>query len=118
MTAGFALGPLLAGLMAQWLPAPRVFPYLPHIAFMVGVLVLLRKSPETIPKDARRSIRLSVPAMRSRRFARVVAPMAPWTFTAPAIAFALLPSCRGDGRRSPPRCPSGRGRRHDERRSR
>lgn len=40
MTAGFALGPLVAGLLAQWAPAPRVVAYVPHIALMAVVLVL------------------------------------------------------------------------------
>lgn len=95
MTAGFALGPLLAGLLAQWAPAPRVTPYLPHIAFMAVVVVALRNTPETAGGGARRRCRPSVPAVRTRRFRRVVAPMAPWVFTAPAVAFALLPSIVG-----------------------
>src|SRR5581483_3851131 len=32
MTAGFALGPLVAGTLAQWAPAATALPYLPHIA--------------------------------------------------------------------------------------
>jgi MFS family permease len=36
--------------------------------------------------------------MRSVRFRGVVAPMAPWVFAAPVIAFALLPSVVGAGR--------------------
>ncbi|MGI8428239.1 MAG: MFS transporter [Solirubrobacteraceae bacterium] len=91
MTAGFALGPLVSGLLAQWAPLPRVAPYLPHIALMIVVLVALRDAPETVG-GTRRRVRLAVPGARSARFRRVVAPMAPWVFAAPAIAFALLPS--------------------------
>src|SRR5437899_3059596 len=40
-------------------------------------------------------VRQSLPAVRSRRFRRIVAPMAAWVFVAPAIAFALLPSVVG-----------------------
>ena len=98
MTAGFALGPLVAGLLAQWAPAPRVVPYLPHIALMAVVLVLLRDIPETIAGGSRRPMRLSPPGVRSARFRRVVGPMAPWVFAAPAIAFALLPSVVGADR--------------------
>ena len=97
MTAGFGLGPLVAGLLAQWAPAPRVVPFLPHIALMVAVLLALRFAPETVTGIARRSVRLSVPGVRGPRFRRVVAPMAPWVFAAPAIAFALLPSVVGAG---------------------
>ena len=52
----------------------------------------------TLPKRSRRGrvARLPSlpPASASRRFLRVVAPMAPWVFAAPAIAFALLPERR------------------------
>jgi Major Facilitator Superfamily len=96
MTAGFGLGPLVAGLLAQWAPAPTVVPYLPHVAIMVGVLALLRGAPETVDGGAaRRPLRLSFPGARRARFRRVVAPMAPWVFAAPAIAFALLPNVVG-----------------------
>jgi MFS family permease len=80
MTTGFAIGPLVAGLLAQWAPGPTVVPYLPHIAFMAVVLVLVRRAPETVPTGPRRPLRL-----------------APWVFAAPAVAFALLPSVTGAG---------------------
>jgi hypothetical protein len=95
MTAGFALGPLVAGLLAQWAPDPEVVPYLPHIAFAMTVLVMLRDAPETVAASGAGSAR---PPRRSGggvRFRRVVAPMAPWVFASPAIAFALLPSVVG-----------------------
>jgi MFS family permease len=98
MTAGFGLGPLVAGMLAQWAPAPTIAPYLPHIALMAGVLVPLSKVPETVASGSGRAVRLSVPGARSPRFRRVVAPMAPWVFAAPAIAFALLPSVVGTDR--------------------
>ena len=94
MTAGFALGPLVAGVLAQWAPASRTLPYLPHIAFTAVMLPALLTVHETV-SGRRRHIRLSVPAVRSPRFREVVAPMAPWVFAAPAIAFALLPSVVG-----------------------
>lgn len=102
MTAGFALGPLAAGLLAQWAPAPGVTPYLPHITLMAVVLVLLRRTPETVSGGAAGTtpsgVRWPVPGARSVRFRRVVVPMAPWVFAAPAIAFALLPSVVGADR--------------------
>lgn len=96
MTAGFAAGPLVAGLLAQWAPAPATVPYLPHIALMVIVLMLLRSAPETVTRGSR-PLRLTPPGLRSARFRTVVAPMAPWVFAAPAVAFALLPSVTGAG---------------------
>jgi hypothetical protein len=95
MTAGFALGPLVAGMLAQFAPAPTIAPYLPHIALMAAVLLWASSTPETVASDSRHIVKLSVPGVRSTRFRTVVAPMAPWVFAAPAIAFALLPSVVG-----------------------
>jgi predicted MFS family arabinose efflux permease len=95
MTAGFALGPLVSGLLAQWAPAPAVTAYLPHLALMLVVLVLLRGAPETHLAGTRRPLRLTPPGLRHHRLRTVIAPMAPWVFAAPAIAFALLPSVVG-----------------------
>jgi hypothetical protein len=97
MTTGFAIGPLVAGLLAQWAPEPAAVPYLPHIALMAVVLMLLRGAPETVPAGPRQALRLVSPGLASRRFRTVVAPLAPWVFTAPAVAFALLPSVTGAG---------------------
>ena len=97
MTIGFALGPLVAGVMAQWLPAPTVVPYLPHVALMLAVLVSLRAVPETLTASARGRAQSRLPPESLRRFRRLVVPMAPWVFAAPAIAFALLPSIVGAG---------------------
>jgi MFS family permease len=95
MTTGFALGPLVAGVLAQWAPAVTIIPYLPHIALMLAVLPGLVSVPETLkPRgDQRDAIRL--PRANALRFRRVVVPMAPWMFAAPAIAFALLPNIVG-----------------------
>jgi predicted MFS family arabinose efflux permease len=94
MTAGFAAGPLVSGLLAQWAPAPRVVPFLPQIALITAVLALLGGTPETV--RARKPFSLELPpGVRTASFVRLVAPMAPWVFAAPAIAFALLPSVVG-----------------------
>src|SRR5262249_11230667 len=98
MTAGFAAGPLAAGLLAQWAPAPRVVAYLPHIVLMAAVLIAVPAGPETVARDRARRVRFTAPEMRHPRFRRVVAPMAPWVFAAPAVAFALLPSVVGANR--------------------
>src|SRR5690349_15315723 len=95
MTAGFAFGPLVAGMLAQWAPAPRVLPYIPHIVLMAAVLIALRRAPETVSSRRADGLRLAPHGLDSVRFRWVVGPMAPWVFAAPAIAFALLPSVVG-----------------------
>jgi MFS family permease len=98
MSAGFGLGPLVAGAVAQWAPAPTVLPYLPHLLLMVAVLQLLRSAPA----DARSTgsagpagplTRLEI--LGHPRFRGFVVPLAPWAFAAPVIAFALLPAVTG-----------------------
>jgi MFS family permease len=95
MTIGFAAGPLVSGVLAQWAPDPGVVPYLPHALLMVAVLALLPGAPETVSRGGGGSIGRAWPGLRHPRFVRVVAPMAPWVFAAPAVAFALLPSVVG-----------------------
>lgn len=97
MTLGFALGPLVAGVLAQWAPDPSVVPYVPHLALMVLVLILIRACPETVLAP-RTTPRRQAPRASRVRFWRVVAPMAPWVFAAPAVGFALLPSVLGAAR--------------------
>lgn len=97
LSAGFGLGPVAAGLLAQWAPAPLVVAYLPHLVVMAAVLPGLWRIPETVPRPAagtptpRLRARITVPAPSRRRFVGVVVPTAPWVFAAPAVAFAVLP---------------------------
>ncbi len=96
MTAGFALGPLVAGVLAQWAPAPGVVPYLPHVALAGLVVALVARAPETVPAGRAATAAAAGLSRSDRsRFRRVVVPTAPWVFAAPAIAFALLPSAIG-----------------------
>ena len=95
MTFGFAAGPLVAGLLAQFAGDPRVVPYLPHLVLMLAVLAIVPGAPETVARGGASAIGRALPSLRQPRFYRVVAPMAPWVFAAPAVAFALLPSVVG-----------------------
>jgi len=95
MTAGFAFGPLVAGVLAQWAPHSGVVPYLPHIVLAVAVIALLRDAPETVAARPPAVALPGLPEHGRARFRRVVVPSAPWVFAAPAIAFALLPAVVG-----------------------
>jgi MFS family permease len=102
MSAGFGLGPLVAGAIAQWASAPMVLPYLPHLLLMIVVLWLLRAAPADdrsalFPAPAMGRARLAI--RTHPRFRGFVVPLAPWAFAAPVIAFALLPAVTGVGQR-------------------
>jgi hypothetical protein len=89
LTAGFGLGPVVAGLLAQWAPAPLVTAYVPHLLVTLAVLGPLWRSPETVTRGSDRGLRVRSagdPAFRGR-----VAPVAPWVFGAATVSIAVLP---------------------------
>jgi MFS family permease len=94
LSAGFGLGPLVAGLVAQWAPHPLTVAYLPHLVLALAVLVPLWHTPETVARAGtavplHRAVRVS--SVREPRFRRLVAPVAPWVFTAATVSLAVLP---------------------------
>ncbi|MEU3011794.1 MFS transporter [Nocardia asteroides] len=95
LTAGFALGAGVAGVLAQWGPLPDSTAYLVNAALCVATSVWLARSPETVPRDrvpGRLRDDLKIPAAGHRRFLRVAVPIALWLFTANATAYAVLPT--------------------------
>jgi predicted MFS family arabinose efflux permease len=90
MTVGFGLGPLVAGVLAQWAPARTMLPYLPHLLLALAALPLVRRTPETRTSVADDGL-LRIPDMSSRRFRTVVTPLAPWVFGVVAVGIAYLP---------------------------
>ena len=95
LTAGFAVGPLIGGVLAQWAPEPELLPYLLHLLLAAVALVLLVRAPETVP--ARLAGGPPTPhelasSAKSRRFTRVVMPMGPWVFGSVTVVFTTLPA--------------------------
>lgn len=93
---GWAIGPLVAGLMGQWLPLPTVLPYLVHVALMLVGLALLPRVPEThVPAATERRdgplVNLGVPPGSRLPFLVVVLPVAVGVFTFPSTAVTVLP---------------------------
>lgn len=96
MTTGFGLGPLVAGLLAQYSPAPLVVVYLPHLVLSAAALVLAWSAPS--PSHRVPTSTTKAPAgvaWRPRRFLLLVLPMAPWVFLTAAVALATLPNSVG-----------------------
>ncbi len=89
---GWAIGPLVSGLLAQWLPLPTVLPYLVHVALMAVGLVLLPRVPETLTtRRAAPLVDLGVPVGTRQAFWLVVLPVAVGVFTFPSTAVTVLP---------------------------
>jgi len=94
LSAGFGLGPLVSGVIAEFAPAPMAWPYIVHAIAMAAALVQARPVPETAPGalDATATPR-SRPGLGRREW-RVLAellPVAPWAFGFPAVTIAILP---------------------------
>jgi hypothetical protein len=91
--AGFGLGPLVAGAIGEWGPAPLTLPYLVHLAVVGLGLVALRRVPETVVADRSRPIRpdLGIPPGARHEFVAVVVPTALGVFGFPSLAFGLFP---------------------------
>jgi MFS family permease len=70
-TAGAALGPLMAGLFAQYLPGPTVLVFEVFLVFLAAGLLVLAFLPETVTRRERASLRftgLAIPAQGRREF--------------------------------------------------
>ena len=92
MNAGFSLGPLSAGLLAEYGPAPTVLPFVVHVALALTALVLVRPVPETLRERARGPLlRLRLPPASRRPFLLLLVPTALPIFAYPATAATVLP---------------------------
>lgn len=93
LTFGFAIGPLTAGVLGQYLPLPLRLSYLVHLVLVAGGLWLLRSVPETVEAPARRGplLDLGVPARARPAFVAFAVPAALCVFAFPSVSIAVLP---------------------------
>jgi MFS family permease len=92
---GIGLGPLVAGVLAQWVADPLTVPFAVSIGALALALILVGLSPETreraTPRPRYRTQRISVPtAARARYFAAAVAAFI--AFAAFGLFTSLAPS--------------------------
>ena len=96
LTVGFGMGAAVGGALGQWGPAPTLLPYGLQVLLSLVAALPLARTPETRPRGGLpvRSLReeLHLPVESRPRFLRVVVPMAPWVFGAPALAFVVGPA--------------------------
>ena len=92
LSAGFGGGPVVAGVLAQWLPAPLAVPYLAHMAVMTFCGILAWRTPETVHGAQAASGRPTIvpPIARQRHFL-AVALWAPLVFVTATVGFVVLP---------------------------
>jgi MFS family permease len=96
LSAGFGVGPLASGLLAQYAPLPTVLPYALHVAVLGAMIAGARGVADTVERSPAKArtplVRIELDRAGWWAFARGVAPMAPFVFGFPTIAFAALPS--------------------------
>ena len=99
LTAGFALGAVIAAMLAQFAPLQTVLPYVINLLICLPAVLLVAGAPETRHASAPHGSLLSdlkIPATRQHRFWFVVAPSAPWVFGCAASSYAILPALMAD----------------------
>ena len=96
LTAGFAFGPIVAGVMAQWFPAPLQLPYAAHLVFQVIAALVVWRAPELDnSNNPTPSPRAAAAHLMHGWFLKLILPSAPWVFGAATVAFVVIPSLMG-----------------------
>lgn len=92
-SAGFAMGPLFSGIIAQWLPFPDVWPFLVHLLCIIITVPLVWTTPEGSPTRApgHPKAALIPHTARHPHFLLGIAAWAPWVFGTACTSFAVVP---------------------------
>lgn len=93
LTAGFGLGPVTAGVLGQYAPAPLHLSYVVHVVLVAIGLRLLLRVPETLlaPRRDGPLVNLGVPRPARRAFLAFVLPAGLCVFAFPSVSLAVLP---------------------------
>lgn len=94
MTAGFSLGPLSSGVLAQYGPAPTTLPYVGHAALVVAGLLVARALPETVVRRTADQPAVGGPLVdREHRstLVTVLLPMSVCVYAFPSVVIAAVP---------------------------
>ncbi len=103
LSAGFGLGPLVSGVLAQFAPAPTALPFAVHAAVLMVAIARAWPVRDVGERTGgHQLLRFDLDGAGWRRFTRDVALMAPWVFAFPSIAFAVLPAVLGGALGSAP----------------
>lgn len=102
LSAGFGGGPLFSGMIAQWLLAPLILPYVVHVLLLVllALLAFSAKEPAVAPmtgggEDSPTQAKRRPHRLLSLAFILGVGLWAPWVFGAASISLATVPTLPG-----------------------
>ncbi|MBM9468927.1 MFS transporter [Nakamurella leprariae] len=93
LTAGFAAGPVVSGVLAQWLPAPLVVAFALSAALSVGAILAAARVDALPPPDG--PVPTDPVPVRPRSAHTALGwalPVAPFVFTSTAVGIVTLPS--------------------------
>jgi MFS family permease len=95
LSSGFGGGPLVTGVLAQWLPSPMRLPYGVQAALLTATIAatasVSRDAPSRAPARASSSPPVGRAPVLPPGFVREVLFVAPWVFVFPSVSFAVLP---------------------------
>ena len=94
LSSGFGGGPLVTGVLAQWLPSPMRLPYAVQAALLTAAIAATASASRGTASTAPARGASSPPAearLVPPGFVREVAFVAPWVFVFPSVSFAVLP---------------------------
>lgn len=96
VSGGFGLSALAAGILGEFLPAPELTPYMPHLVLGVVAMVVAWNAPDPfVPRQGTLRAPLIPAGARRRRFALGVAPWAPLVFGCASMSFIVLAGLLG-----------------------
>ena len=100
-SAGFGIGPLVTGPVAEWLPGPDTTGLALHLVMILVLTPLVWTTPAPprpahTPQTHRHRTPLIPPSARSRHFLFAVASWAPWAFGCATTSFAALAPVAGE----------------------
>lgn len=96
LSAGFGLGPLITGALAEYAPWPTRLPFVAHVLVLALSIAIAWTAPDRSTRAAQGALlRFDLDRRAWWRFVREVALMAPFVFGFPTIAFAAIPAMLG-----------------------
>ncbi|HYP89350.1 MAG TPA: MFS transporter [Polyangiaceae bacterium] len=91
LSAGFGVGPLISGALAEFAPHPTMLPYALHTALIIGSWLGARSVPETAQKKRPIDLRPRARNLATVRLLLRQLPVAPWAFGLAAVTLVILP---------------------------
>ena len=91
MASGFGVGPLVAGVLVQWGPAPQLVALAPSAVLLLVGLLGLRGVPETMTDRRPGRLALGVPPVARRAFWAYLLPVGLTVYTYAVLSLTVFP---------------------------